>query len=295
MKPQRTAAEFSSGRRGRFRVRRRDAIGFDFPDPFYLGLTLPWAAFFATTLLILALINAAFATLFSNHAGAVQNLNQGDWLRAFFFSAETFSTVGYGAMSPADAYGHGVATCEMVVGLFFNAVLTGMIFIRFSRPKSHIVIASRAVVDRREATDTLQIRLANGRDALLTAVTAWVGAVSVGSQREPGMQWAVQELKLESSHMAILPLTWTLVHRIDEVSPLHGLTAEQLRLAEWRIYVVIEAYDEALGASVKTLRWFNADAIDFDRSYEDCVSRDRNGRFTVDLALLRSETGRTDP
>lgn len=209
-------AELESGQIGRFRVRRRGSAKFDFLDPFYLGLTLSWPIFLAVVLGGLAAINIAFAGLYGCSPGAVQNLRRGDWLHALFFSAETFSTVGYGAMFPASVYGHTVATVEMITGLFFDALLTGLIFVRFSRPRSHIVIADHAVINSSDGVTTLQIRLANGRDALLTGVSARLGAVKGEPHAAPGAAWDVQELKLQSGQMSVLPLTWTLVHRIEE-------------------------------------------------------------------------------
>ena len=279
-------AELESGQIGRFRVRRRGSAKFDFLDPFYLGLTLSWPIFLAVVLGGLAAINIAFAGLYGCSPGAVQNLRRGDWLHALFFSAETFSTVGYGALFPASVDGHTVATVEMITGLFFDALLTGLIFVRFSRPRSLIVIADHAVINSSDGVTTLQIRLANGRDALLTGVSARLGAVKGEPHAAPGAAWDVQELKLQSGQMSVLPLTWTLVHRIEEGSPLHGLGAHELADAGWQIYVVVRAHDEALGASVGTLRRFSAASIDFDQRYDEAVSRDRRGRLTIDLTRL---------
>ena len=207
-------------------------------------------------------------------------------MHALFFSAETFFTVGYGVMSLTSVYGHCVATVEMVVGLFFNALLTGLLFVRFSRPKSHIVIADRAVIDATDGVVTLQVRLANGRDALLTSVSARLGAVKGDSVDAPGSLWEVQELKLQSSRLSVLPLTWTLIRRIDESSPLNGVSALMLQHEGWQVYAAVQARDEALGATVETVRRFDATSIRFDQHYAEAVSRDKRARLTVDLTRL---------
>ena len=96
----------------------------------------------------------------------------------------------------------------------------------------------------------------------------------------------MQELKLQSSELAVLSLTWMLIHRIDESSPLSGVSAQMLNRVGWQVYAAIEARYEALGATVGTVRRFDATSIGFDQHYVEAVSRDKRGRLTVDLTRL---------
>jgi inward rectifier potassium channel len=119
-----------------FEVRKRGISRFDFRDPYHVAVTLSWPGFVAGALACLAAINVVFAILYIARPGAVQNLAPGDAMGAFFFSLETLATVGYGEMAPAGFYGHAVAAVEIVCGMAFTAILTGILFVRFSKPQA---------------------------------------------------------------------------------------------------------------------------------------------------------------
>jgi inward rectifier potassium channel len=126
-------------------------------DPYHLAVALTWPQFLATLLMLYLLVNVAFATLFWLIPGSVANARAYSFPDAFFFSIETLATVGYGEMYPVTLYGHVVASAEIVCGLAFTAILTGLTFVRFSRPRAKLVFASHPVVAMHNGKPTLML------------------------------------------------------------------------------------------------------------------------------------------
>ncbi len=149
---------------GSYEFKKKGVSRFDMRDPYHLAVALTWPQFLAALLVIYLLVNFVFATLFWLSPGSVANARPYSFPDVFFFSIETLATVGYGQMYPATLYGHLVAAIEIVCGLTFTAILTGLTFVRFSRP--------RAVVAMHNGKPTLMLRVGNGRAAVLLDAAA---------------------------------------------------------------------------------------------------------------------------
>ena len=216
---------------------------------------------------------------------------------AFFFSVETLATVGYGAMSPATFYGHAIATIELGCGLAFIALATGLTFVRFSRPKARLLYADKAVVAIHRGRRTLMIRVANGRLGPLTDAVARLGAL-VGEQMPEGQFYRlIHELKLLRPQLPIFALTWTIMHVLEDDSPLRDCDPEWMKAADVRLFLSIEARDPTLGASVHDTQDYSHTDVLFGVRYADAVSIDENGRTIADLdriSLLEPDGGAPD-
>jgi inward rectifier potassium channel len=258
----------------------------DWRDPYYLAVTITWPMFAGLSFGGLVVVNAIFALLYILAPGAVQNLPPGDLARAFFFSLETLSTVGYGEMAPQSIYGHCIAGIEMVVGMAWIAIFTGLLFVRFSKAQSKILFAKKIVIAPYNGTPTLMVRIANGRMTMLSHASASL-VMLVSEHSSEGHQFrSVYDLKLVRDNMPMFPLTWTMIHIIDETSPLHGLGAKELQAQDARIFLAVEARDAALGQVVQDLTAFQPDQIAFGHRYVDAVTIDEHGRTAADLSLL---------
>jgi inward rectifier potassium channel len=258
---------------------------FDLRDPYHFAVTLSWPAFIAGAFGALTGLNAIFALLYAWQPGAVQNLRGGDLLRAFFFSLETLATVGYGEMAPDSVYGHVVAGVEIVIGMAFTAIFTGLLFVRFSKPRPKILFADKAVVTPHNGIPTLMVRIANGRLTMLTHAKAKLAMLVLEVSTEGQAFRRIVDLKLERDALPIFPLTWTLMHAIDGTSPLSGYGPDELKQHEIRIFVTVEALDAALGALVQDIGAFEHDKVAFGVRYADAVSFE-DGRVTADLGRL---------
>ncbi|HTZ70465.1 MAG TPA: ion channel [Acetobacteraceae bacterium] len=273
-------------RQGAFEVRKAGALRFDLRDPYHLAVALPWPAFVACGIAGMVLINLIFAGLYCLQPGAIQNLPPGDFYRAFFYSLETLSTVGYGEMSPLSRYGYAVAGIEMAVGMAFVALLTGILFVRFSRPQAGILFADKAVVTTYKGNPALMVRVANGRVNMLIGATAQLSVLLKETDDQGRLYRRFQDLPLLSPHLPAFPMTWTLMHPIDETSPLHGCGPAELKAAWARLFLSVTATDVKLGRQVQDVGDYTDRQILFGAHYADAVTYDEDGTPTADLSQL---------
>jgi inward rectifier potassium channel len=273
-------------RLGTLEFRKKGVSRFDVRDPYHLAVGLTWPHFFVTLLAIYFLVNVGFATCFWLVPGSVANARPYGFADAFFFSIETLATVGYGQMYPATLYGHIIATAEIVCGLGFTAILTGLTFVRFSRPRAKLVFASNLVVAMHDGKPTLMLRLGNGRaDVLLDAATKLNLLLSVKTA-EGRLFRRAQELRLERAHLPVFPLTWTLMHVMDERSPLFGYDALRVAAERAQVFVTLEARDPTLGTLVHGIRSYAPEDIRFGMRYADAITTDADGTAVADLTKI---------
>jgi inward rectifier potassium channel len=270
------------------------ASRFDIRDPYHFAVSLSWPAFVVTLLGTWLAINLCFSLLYVLAPGDITNARPGSFIDTFFFSVETMATVGYGVMAPATTYGHVISTLEIVVGISFTAIFTGLLFVRFSRPKAKIVYAEDAVVTAYRDRHTLMVRLANARMTPMTAATARLFAVLFEHTDEGTFFRRVYELPLMQPYLPLFVLPWTLMHAIDETSPLRGHDANSLVQSDARFFVTVEARDQALAAVVHDIKFYGAQHVRFGMRYADAVQEDEAGHVIADLtriSLLEPDAG----
>src|SRR5215472_1889180 len=225
---------------------KKGATRYDLRDPYHVAVTLSWPRFFLALLVVYLAINVVFALLYMLQPGSIANVRDYSFTDAFFFSTETLATVGYGVMAPTTLYGHIMSSAEILCGMTFTAIMTGLIFVRFSRPKAKILFADAAVVTHHHGRPTLMVRIGNGRITMLSDAIARLNAIVAERSPEGHSYRTSYELKLAHDRLPIFSMTWTLMHVIDETSPLAGYTPERLRNADVRFLLIVEARDHAL-------------------------------------------------
>jgi inward rectifier potassium channel len=268
---------------GAFDLFTTGATRFDLRDPYHFIATMSWPMFFLCLVISELLINSAFALFYIAVPGAVSNVPAGSFIDAFFFSIETLATVGYGSMVPATRYGHVVSAVEIICGIVYTAVVTGVIFIRFSKPKAKIVYADRPVVANHNGVPTLMIRIANGRTHMLTDASVRLTALVMETTPEGHLFRRMQNLDLALSRFPLFALAWTLMHKIDDKSPLHARSEEAMKRDGVRLMLSFEARDPALSVQVHDLKSYPAEAIAFGMRYSDAISWDDQGRTSADI------------
>ena len=182
---------------------------FDFRDPYHITVSLSWPSFILAMIGCWLTINLVFALLYVLSPGDVVNARPGSFSDVFFFSIETLATVGYGVMAPATLYGHIVSAAEIVTGTAFTAIVTGLLFVRFSRAKAKILYSDNPVITTRNGRPTLMLRFANGRLSIMTSANARMFALLEERTAEGEYFRRIHDLQLVQSHLPVFVMPWT--------------------------------------------------------------------------------------
>jgi inward rectifier potassium channel len=258
---------------------------FTLDDPYYLVLSMSWPTFLAAVLGMFLAANLLFATLYWLAPGAVANVRHGDFLQAFFFSVETLATVGYGVMTPASTYGHFVATAEIFVGMFLTALATGAFFARFARPKPRLLFSDRAVIAPYEGGRALMLRIASRRLQGISEVTARIVYLREHVVGEARFR-RFSELALVRNNLPVLSLSWTLIHPIDEQSPLWHLTPERIAAEAPTLLVSLTGFDESISAQITDRKTYRAADVRLDHTFVDIIRDLPDGFVELDLTRI---------
>jgi inward rectifier potassium channel len=259
---------------------------FDWRDTYHLILTLTWPQFAALIFGIYIAVNLIFAILYWIGGNSIAELPKGSFPDAFFFSVETLATVGYGHMYPNNLYGHTVATLEIVTGMFGMAVVTGLIFVRFSRPTARILFSKFAVIGPFDGVPTLMFRVANLRHQSMVEAEFRVMLIRNEPIKEDPEVRRFYPLKLDFDRLLAFPAALTIRHRIDEQSPLYGMTAEDLKRTDTRFVASIVCIDTVIPAPIQSLVDYTYDEIHWNRRFVEIYTDRGTGRFEVDYGRI---------
>lgn len=263
-----------------------------FEDLYYHTMEMTWPAFVAWVSIAFALLNLAFGAVYALLPGAIGGMARGSLADGFFFSVETLGTVGYGNMAPATHAGHAVAALEILLGLFFSATITGLIFARFARPRDSFVFSGKAVIGIHDGGQALMVRLASTRARALADVNAqmsWLERVDLPDGR---VFRRLVELPLTRSVNPMMGLAWLLVHRVEEGS---AMLAAWRDATEFRLTVTVHGLDTLLATQAVGGKSYARGDILADHEFEDAVDQ-YDGTFRLDLRKIdavRPVTGQT--
>jgi inward rectifier potassium channel len=271
---------------GSFNVERR-GTGWRDIHPFLFLISIPWHAFLALVFAAYLGTNIIFAVLYySLGPGHLQGGDSPDklirFLNALFFSAHTLTTVGYGNIAPGSISANVLAAIEALIGLLGFALATGILFGRFSRPSARIGFSENALIAPYEGRTSLQFRIVNRRPNALMEVEATVILMMV--EGEQGKQKRTfQPLTLERDHIDFLALTWTVVHPIDESSPLFGKTHEDAERKKAEVIVLLKAFDETFSQSVRSRYSYSFDEIVWNAKFTPAFEFDETGTMVLNI------------
>ena len=251
-------------------------------DLYHRSMTVYWPVFFGSAALIFVILNAVFAVLYSLGEAPIANAPDNGPLGLFYFSIETLATVGYGDMHPQTNYGHLVATVEIFTGMCFLAVLTGLVFARFSRPRARFVFADHPVVTTRDGRPTLMIRMANARHNTISRANARLWVLRMERSMEGDQFRRFYELKVERSEHPMFMLSWTIFHVIDKESPLYEKTRADLTESDASLVLNVSGLDDASAQQLYARRVYAAHDIRWRHRYRDITSVSPEGRFLLD-------------
>lgn len=278
-------------RDGSFNVRRGGLKTWSSLSLYQWLLTVSWPRYLALLVSFYLLVNVAFAFAYvlagpGALAGSKANGLGARFLESFFFSVHTSATIGYGTLAPASLAAQILVTIEALVGLLGLALATGILFARFSRPTARILFSRTAVMAPFRGGRALMFRIANARKSEMIELHA---TVLFSRFRLDGAGRDFDFLRLERRQVTFFPLTWTIVHPVDEASPLKKYSLAELREMRAEFLVLLTGLDDTFGATVHARSSYAAEELEWGARFANLFNPpDENGILTVDLERLHA-------
>jgi inward rectifier potassium channel len=259
---------------------------------FYHGvLNIPWSVFLLGLLAVFVGLNGLFALLYLGDPHGIANARAGNFWDDFLFSVQTIGSINSNSMAPRSGYVKGVVVAEAFVGIIYLGLVTSLMFARFSRPFARIVFSNVAVIAPFDGVPTLMFRAANQRGNAILDAEARVTLARRQVSSEGIVMRRFEELKLARQRSSLFALSWTVMHTIDETSPLRGVAADTLYDNEMEIVVLLSGNDETLADRIYARHSYGPDDILWNRRFVDVLSATQGGRRVVDLHRFHD----TDP
>jgi inward rectifier potassium channel len=275
-----------------FRLGGRRVVAEGLPRSFWTDLhhyamTASWPRFFGALALGFVCLNTLFALLYVLGAALgddpVANARPGSFVDYFFFSVETLATVGYGDLHPSSLYGHIVATVATFVGVSSVAIVAGATFARFARPRARLLFAQHPVIGPHDGVRMLMVRFANERVNAITEAAAQLWLFREERTAEGAIFRKFYRLRLTRDDNPVFALTWTLMHPLEEESPLHGWGAEDFARSDATIVLIFSGHDESSNQLVRGRRLYSAPEVLVDHEYLDLSRGDTKGETVLDF------------
>ncbi len=200
---------------------------------------------------------------------------------AFFFSAQSFTTVGYGRISPVGEWTSSIAAFESLVGLMCLAIATGLFYGRFSKPVSKILYSKNALIAPHKDVTGLQFRIANEQRSEIIDVEVRVMFSILKNINSASPMRKFYNLELEYNKINFFSLVWTVNHVIDKESPLFGLTKDDFENGHAEILILIKGYDDMFMSNVHSRSSYRHNEIIWDAKFVNLYGLDEDGRTTV--------------
>ena len=251
-------------------------------DAYHTFLKASWAVSLTLIAAGFLLVNVVFAFAYMIVGGV--DGTDGGFFDALAFSVETLATIGYGVMNPKSVGANAVMIVESVTSIIITALATGLVFAKFSRPTTRVAYSSSAVITQFEGKRTLMFRVGNRRGNVIVEATLHVTAIITTVTQEGGTFYKAHDLKLVRDRQVGMTRGWTVMHVIDEASPLYTFTdSAALAKAEVEIYIALTGIDDITMQSVHSINQYGTDAIRIGFRFLDTLRPLPDGQFLVDL------------
>jgi len=254
-----------------------------FTDFYHAVLSVPWVVFFLGLGVAFAAVNAVFALAYMVDPGGIEHARRGNFWDAFVFSAQTIGSINYSVMVPKSTYVNTLVIVEAFVGYVVLALFTGMIFARFSRPFARVVFSKVAVIAPYDGVPTLMFRTANQRGNQILDASMTVTLARQHASQEGIVMRRFEELKLLRARTSLFALSWTIMHVIDETSPLFGLTEQDLIDRQIELVALLSGADATMAETIYARYSYGPDDLVRNHRFVDVLYLTPKGQRVVDL------------
>jgi inward rectifier potassium channel len=272
-------------------VKRVGLPFFNTANNYHTLITMSWTKFWIMVISGYAVLNVIFALIYMSFGPGSLDGESGNTIfnrfwDAFFFSAQTISTVGYGHLSPRSMAANSVAALESMMGLLAFALATGLLYGRFSRPSAQIVYSKNILVaPYLENSRGIMFRLANLRRNILIDLEIEI-IFSFNENVNGKVMRRFYPLEVERRKVSMLTMNWTIVHPLDETSPLADMTKEDLEKSEAGFAILLRAFDDTFSQTVHSRTIYQYHEIVWGAKFKPIFNRDEDGRIILDLSKI---------
>jgi inward rectifier potassium channel len=278
---------------GSFNIDRIEQSRWGSTSIYHALVTMPWMKFNIVVFIYFMAINLFFACCYyftgmDGMRGIEGTTELDQFLEAFFFSTQTFSTVGFGRISPGSHAISSIAAIESLVGLLGFALATGLLYGRFSRPVARILFSKRAIIAPFKNQTAFQFRIANKmRNSQITDMHCRVTVAKL--ELENGIKIRrFRQLELELKEIIFFPMTWTINHPIDEDSPLYGMNAKDLEEADAEFLIMLSGFDDTFSQTVNSRFSYTYEEVVYGAKFISVFGQSKTGQTSQDLNKISS-------
>jgi len=276
---------------GTFNVVRTGEPRFRHYEIYHRLITMSWTKFILLIFLSYTIVNFLFAGIYylmgaENLSMDASHMHEGEkFMEVFFFSSQTLTTLGYGRIAPVGSLASSVSAFEAMIGLLGFALATGLLYGRFSRPQAKLLYSENAVVAPYRDGTGLMFRLTNMRRNQLIEVDI---DVNMGYFEPESKTRSFISLPLERKKINLFPTSWTIVHPINEESPLYERTQRELEEMNIEIFVLLKAFDDTFSQTVYSRTSYRASELVYGAKFIPMFTQLENGKTLLDLRLINA-------
>ena len=272
--------------RKRLRIVRMGHRFHPWEDAYHLLLTLSWPKFWLAIIVGYGLANFLFAGLYLLEPEGIANAKPQSFMDAFFFSVQTMATIGYGAMYPAKPWTQILTAVEALVGLMGFSGATGLMFARFSRPTAQVRFSQSLLKTTHEGQPALLFRMANQRQNQIIEAQVSLVFIEDTVTQEGEYLRKIQDLSLVRSTSPMFALSWLVIHRIDQQSPLLGRSIESLFNSNATFVVSLTGIDDELSQTVHARHIYAIPDVLENHRFVDMLTHQPNGVICIDYRFF---------
>ncbi len=275
---------------GSFNIQRKGLQHFSIANIYHYLITISWSKFFFLTTVTFLIANIFFGGVYAFIGEEALSFPpdkdlENPFLRGFFFSVQTITTIGFGHIAPIGLTANTIVTFESMIGLFAQALGTGLLFARFSRPTAKIRFSKNAIIAPFQNGKALMFRIVNLNHNELIEMQAKL-LFTYTEKKNGKTKRGYYGLNLERSKIAFFPMAWTIVHPIDEKSPLWEKTEKELEEMNAEFLVLLTGTEETFAQMVHSRNSYKFNEVKWNVKFANVMEKDEFGNVFVDVNKL---------